>query len=421
MTDIRETNPLIELRPVETQPSSSEGAVTLRDIRRAADLPLPTASVRPPRVIRWSFILLVLLPTFMSGIYLYILASDQYVAEARFAVRPADPIGGSDIAGASDDKSKGSATASYLTGNDDLGGADAEIVANYIHSRAIVDDVSRTLDIGAIFRRPEADYASRLAKDASAEARLAYWNKMVSVYIEASSGIVTLSVSAFRRDDAFALAGAILKSSNTLVNSLSRKVRADAMRTAEDEVRRSDGEVRFAMASLTTFRNANHLIDPVQSSEATGKLLLQLMSDKIETEAQLYVTQRTRGPDAPGIDSIRARLDSIAHHVTELQDQMAGDKQVSKNLAATLSQFADLELKTQFAERMYAFARDGVERARVAAIRQTVYLAVFVPPSLPQDATFPLRTTDFLLFGFACLMVWVCGLTITASILDHRI
>jgi Capsule polysaccharide export protein len=320
-------------------------------------------------------------------------------------VRPPRPAGG----------------ASYLTGNHNLGGEDAEIVANYIHSRAIIDDVSRSVDVRGIFQRPEADFYARLKTNASAEDLLDYWNQMVTVYIEASSGIVTLSVSAFRREDSLLLAKAILKSSDTLVNSLSRKVRADAMKTAEEEVRRSDGEVRFALANLTSFRNSHRIIDPVQSSENTGKLLMQLLSDKIETEGTLYVAERTQGANAPGVSSIRAKLDSINQHVADLQDQMAGKKQVSRNLAATLAEFESLELKEKFAERMYGFARDGVERARVAAIRQTVYLAVFVQPSLPQEFTYPQRTTNFFLFAAAALVLWVCGVTVTASILDHRL
>ena len=420
MTDVRDRDPQSALQREKARPPLSMALARVHDLERRLPEPAVAMPRQPFPIIRWSFALVVLLPSLAFGLYLFFVACDQYVAEARFAVRPADPIAGGDTADV--EPSKGQAGgASYLMGGENLGGENAEIVANYIHSRAIVDDVSRTLDVRAIFRRPEADLSTRLAESASAEDLAAYWNRMVSVYIEASSGIVTLSVSTFRRADAVTLANAILKSSDALVNSLSNKIRTDAMKTAEDEVRRSDGEVRFALATLTTFRNAHHLIDPVQTSEAAGKLLLQLLSDKIETEAALYVTQRTRGPDAPGINAVRARLDSISQHITTLQDQMAGDRHVSQNLAATLAQFADLELKTQFAERMYGFARDGVERARVAAIRQTVYLAVFVPPSLPQDATYPLRAKDLLLFGLACLMVWICGVTITASILDHRL
>ena len=93
---------------------------------------------------------------------------------------------------------------------------------------------------------------------------------MVSVYVETTSGIVSVSASAFRREDALALTKAILATSEDLANTLTLKVRADQNRLAEDEVRRSESRVRFALADLTSFRDAQHLIDPVETSTSTG-------------------------------------------------------------------------------------------------------------------------------------------------------
>ena len=377
----------------------------------------------------WSFIAIVVLPILAAGVYFFAIARDQYTAEASFAVRQAESLSTSDLsAGASLNGGQGGGasgqpvtTASIMAGTANLGGQDAEIVANYIHSRAIIDAISRSIDVRAIYRRPEADFWARLPQRASEEDLTLYWNKMVSVYIQASSGIVTVSVAAFRREDALTLADAVLKASEELVNALSDKIRADAMRTAENEVRVSEGQVRFALNQLMDFRNEKHLIDPVKSSEANGKLLQQLLIAKIEAEGQLFVAQKTIGADAPGLGSLKAKLDSINMHVGELKDQMAGTKEMSTNLAATLSQFEQLELKRQFAERMYGFARDGVERARIASERQQIYLATFVPPTLPQDYSYPLRWTDFLLIALATIMFWICGVTITASIKDHRL
>ena len=356
----------------------------------------------------------MVLPILAAGAYLFFIATDQYAAEARFAVKT--------VSGGTDDNGKGDTSlANVLTSGSSLGGQEADIVANYIHSRAIIDDVSRTLDIRAIFQRPEADFYARLPKNASAEDLTTYWKGMVSVYIESTSGIVTVEARAFRRDDALKLVGAIVASSETLVNELSSKVRADAVRHAEDEIRRSEADVRFALANLTVYRNAQGLIDPVKSAEQSAKLLLELMGDKIQTEGQLFVSQRTTGPDAPGVAATRARLESIDAHIATLQQQLAGNKNVSANLAASISKFEELDLKRQFAERMYGFARDGMDRARLIAERRSVYLAVFVPPSLPEDYSYPLRFSDFALIAVAALVAWSCGATIWASVLDHRL
>ena len=444
MTDVRDREPQVEVeeKGFEAAPRRSLVARALAPIlRRPAQdalTSIPTIDLRPavevaPKtriggVILLSLIVIVLLPTIAAGLYLFGVASDQYVAETRFAVRKAEP-GHMDGFGGDSDSGKGNgkgseatiSSSSLLSGTASLAGEDAEIIANYIHSRAAVDDVSGMLDIKTIYRRPEADFWARLPADATAEQLTKYWNRMVSVYVEPSSGIVTVSASAFRREDALAVTRAILATSEHLANSLTLKMRADQTSLAEGEVRRSEGSVRFALADLTSFRDSQHLIDPVETSKSTGTLLMQLMSDRIETEGQLFVTQRAQGPNAPGIAATKARLESVNKHIVELQEQLAGTRDVSKNMAATMARFEELELKKDFAEKMFEFARKGLERAELTAMAQSIYLAVFMPPSLPQDFTYPERFTDFFLIMLAAAMTWISGATITASVLDHRL
>lgn len=409
------------LEPIRRVTSRELAPVWKGDAQFRGSNPFKLQPVNKINVIRWSAIVVIALPMFLTAVYLFFIASDQYVAETRFAVRQAGAMAGQSMRTGDEGKTGSPSSGSFSMGLPDLGGEDAEIVANYIHSRAIIEDVGNSVDIRAIFRRPNADFWARLPADASIETLTTYWNKMVSVYLESSSGIVTVSVSAFDREDALTLVDAVLKSSSALANSMSLKIRMDAIKTAEDEVRRAEGQVRFSLADMTAFRNAEHLIDPVQASASSAKLLMQLMSDKIETEGRLFVALRLQGPNAPGIASLHAKLDSDNIQITKLNDEIAGDKTVSKNMASTVARFETLELQHQFAVRMYGFARDGVERARIASIRQQIYLAVFVAPSLPQDFTYPLRWTDFILISVLALMTWVCGVTLTASVLDHRL
>ena len=442
MTDVRDREEITATRdPGEVvPPRRSLVTRALSPIRRAAKREVAVAQPKvvalldtslelEPKsrfpIVRWSLGLFVLLPSLAASIYLFAISSDQYVAETRFMVRQAEPLLGSGFdAGVAKKEESSSATpapASPLGGMINVTSDDAEIVASYIKSRAVVDDVSRDVDVRAIFQRPEADFWARLPHDASAEDLSKYWKRMVSANIEATSGIVTVKVAAFRREDALVLAKAIIASSETLVNGLSAKVRTDMMQTAEGEVRRAEGQVRFALADLTTFRNSRHVIDPVLSAESNGKLLLELMTEKIESESEVFIAERVQGPSAPGMSSLRDKLTSINSHIEQLKDEMAGSKALSTNMAATLAQFETLELKKQFAETMYGFAANGVERARVASERQQVYLQVFDPPALPQDYTFPDRWADIVLISFAFLMMWICGATITASVIDHRL
>jgi capsular polysaccharide transport system permease protein len=367
---------------------------------------------KPYRIIFWSLLIVVFLPVFSAGLYLFGFASDQYTVETRFTVRTLSP----------DDRSKPEASVpNVLSMSGLLSSQDADIVANYIQSRSVIEDVEKRLDIKAVFRRPEADFLMRLPANASAEDLTQYWKGMVSVYVENSSGIVTLAVRAFRREDALALANAILKSSEALVEDLSLHVRTDLVKHAEAELHHSEDMVRSALGDLQTYRNTQGLIDPVKNADATGKLLMQLLGDKIQAESQLFVSLRTTGPDAPGVAPLKAKLDSINMQIADLQQQMAGSRDAKSNLAALISQFEELDLKRQFAEKLYALTQEGLTRARLLAERRNVYLAVFVPPSLPEDFSYPLRYSSFFLIAAVAFLTWCCGATIWASIEDHRL
>src|SRR5450755_4588710 len=118
-------------------------ARALRRAARQSRMPAPLISGgagfrgrRGDRVFRWTiligFILLVACPTLASSVYWGLIASKQYVTEAKFALRSGessvlDSIGG--FAGL---------PSSQQT-------QDTQILANYIRSRAIIEDIAKDI------------------------------------------------------------------------------------------------------------------------------------------------------------------------------------------------------------------------------------------------------------------------------------
>jgi capsular polysaccharide transport system permease protein len=88
-------------------------------------------------------------------------------------------------------------------------------------------------------------------------------------------------------------------------------------------------------------------------------------------------------------------------------------------LSAAIVGYEELELKRIFAEKFYAMAQDALERARIRAERQNVYVSVFMPPGLPEEAQFPERLSLSLLIPLGLLIVWGIGALTAAAIEDH--
>jgi capsular polysaccharide transport system permease protein len=366
---------------------------------------------RRPSAYLISFILCVLAPAFAASLYFALFASDQFAAEARFAVRSAASETGADKL-----KSVLSAVGSMPA----VAGQDSFIIASYVKSRAIVDELSKTMDLREIYRRPEADFWARLPNAASAETLTKYWDNMVSAYVDGPSGIVTLRVRAFRRDDAFAVANAILKASETLANSISMRARQDMMKLAEGEVASAEARVLASLSDLRHFREQAGFIDPTLQATSTGALLTELLGQKIKLQNNYFVATSAMSPEAPTVQSMKARLDELDRQIDE-QKALLTSKAGTSSLASQLPKFEELELQNQFAEKLYAFAQDGLERARLRAESQSLYVSVFEPPALPEEAKFPERFGLSAAIGVTLLVLWGIGALIAALIEDHRL
>ena len=400
--------------------------------RRALNEPLPLSSFsdaeQPPKIpwVGLSFIAFVILPSILAIAYYAFVASPQYAAEARLVVRTVevllvDAVSPTSASGGSGTRAQSPiATSSSATGYS-LPLQNAYIVAQYIRSRAIVEDLSKTLDLREIFRRPEADFLARLASNASGEELVDYWREMVRSYVDGPSAIVTFQVRAFRPDDALKLAEAINTLSERLVNEISSRSRQDIMRSSEEEVRQADAQLRLALQELQAARDAEGILDPTKAADDTGKLLLQLMGEKIRLEGDLLAVSRTLAPSAPSVRYLRSRVEILEGQIANLKSTLTGNGGTARNIAASLRRFEELERNRFVAEKLLTVAEESFSRARKRAERQNLYFMVFVPPALPTDAEYPERLEYSILLPMAFLVLWGIGALLFAAIEDHRV
>ncbi|MGA0595814.1 capsule biosynthesis protein [Enterovirga sp. CN4-39] len=392
-------------------------------IRRSDPIDIAAPDVATSRfpLGKLSFIACVLIPALAVSLYFAFIASDQFVAESRFVVR----LGPQDASS----KDGLSSVLSSLKGSGGAGGnsggttatEDAHLVTSYIQSRAIVDDVLKTVDLRAIFTRPEADFYARLKANATIEELVEYWRYMVTTYVESMSGIVTVEVRAFRPDDAVLLVKTIGQLSEKLVNEISTRARQDALRRATEEVERAQGLMYEALREMERYRNAEGLIDPVQTATETGKLLTKVLADQLTTENELFVAKRSLAPDAPNVRRLTTRLEALKQQTADLRAQLAGNREEARNIAASLAKFEEVAIKQKMAETLYGLAETGLDRARRNAEAQSVYLSVFVPPGLPQEYTYPKRIEYSLSISAALFVLWSIAGLIWLSVEDHRL
>lgn len=358
------------------------------------------------------FGIFVLLPTALAGFYLFVLASDQYVVEARFAVRgEVLPLG----------EVKVGEFASIIQKNNSQ---DTYIVAEYIRSKPMLESAQQTLDVKTMFMRHEADFWARYSGKAPIEELLKYWRKQVQASIDLISGIITLKVTAFTPQDALAIANHIVARSENLINGISERAQEDMLRHSREEVQKAGERLTRAHLALKEFRNRWGIIDPAKSAEATYMTLIDLRKEKIKLENDLQVLRSSSLDEkSRSIQALVANVAAIDQQMKHLQQTLTNDAMAvdTPNAAQALLEYERLVIERTVAERLNESAVGMYERARIAASKQSIYLATFVPPAAPQYAALPQRPESLFVIFFCLLVTWGSATLLVEGVKDHNI
>ena len=360
-----------------------------------------------------SFIVCVLSPTVVAFGYFAFIQSYQFVSEAHFTVRKA-----SQTEGPVADPISSISSSIGLGGSNNLTTQDVFIVADYIRSRTIIDDIGgKSLLFGA-YARPGIDWLSRLSPSAPLEKVWKYWKNEVEADIDTPSGIITLKVSAFTAKDAHDLAQRILKRSEALVNDISERSRNDALRRARSEVTRAEGRLRNARLDLLAFRNQSHLIDPVLEASSISDTISKLVQDRLTLENNRAALGKSVSPDAPTLKVLNSQIASIDRQIADLQGQLTS-RTKSGTLSDELAKYESRQIEAKFAESLYTAAKGSYEAARREQERQQLYLVTIDQPSLPEKPTYPRSFLGTFTVFASCLILWSMLSLLVASIRDH--
>ncbi len=328
-----------------------------------------------------TFALIVVIPVVSASIYYGLLASDQYVAEARFTI-----MGGEVPSPDAIDKMTGIPAIAIIQ--------DTQIVTNYIHSRAALEKLESRIGVRARYSRDDIDFVARFDPSKPIEKFVKYWDGMSSTSIGMPSGIVELKVRAFSASDAVDITRAILKISEDLINELNDRMNGDAVHAAEQELRNASNRLATARSALETARNEESILDATKSGDSLSMLVTQLKAALLQMQQDYETSRRTVSPSAPQMRAFQARIDATQTQIRELESRMTASSQDTasgRTLSQSLTRFSRLELERQIAERLYASAAGALEIARMIAERKMMYLNTFVEPVAPQEARYPKR------------------------------
>jgi capsular polysaccharide transport system permease protein len=383
----------------------------------------PTISAPREWGIPWtaiSFLAMVVIPAAVAAFYYIMLASPQYQVETQFAVR-----------GSSQSSMATMGLGSILGGTTSQSG-DSYIVTSYVESLQLIRDVQQELgiDLRQFYSRDHIDWLYRVEPDMPLEKFTDYWRSMTDVSYNATTGNTTLLVYGFTAEDSKAIADAVVKVAERLVNQLSESNRQQMMQVASKQVDRAEERLRKVQGEIRKLRIDEKVTDPATLIQLQTQAVSSLRSQLSTLETRYSALMKSVSPEAPQAKSLNKQIEALRTQITEQDAQLgnnAGDgkKNLSPeekaNLAEVLNKFEELTIEQSFATQAYTTALAAFETAIVEAQRQERYFATFVAPTRPEIALYPLRYLDSFIAFLVLLAMWMAAQFLYRSFRDHAV
>lgn len=351
-------------------------------------------------------LLVVILPTLLTTIFFFFLAAPRYVSEAKFIVR-------------SPERST-SPTALTLQGvGIPSGQNDSFAVHEYITSRDALKDLQSDLRVGEVLGRSEADFFfryPRLGEGRSEEGLYRALQRLVHVGYDASTGISTLRVEAFRSGDAYNLNNALLMGGERLINRLNERAASDTIRDSQAAYEAAASRLAGVQRRLTDLRNREGFVDPTLAAGESSELIAGLRASIAQLSAERAQLQR-QAPDSPALPGVTGRIAALQAQVDAERRKVAGNE---SSLAQKVGSYQDLVIEREIADKQLALATNGLISARQEAARKQLYLERVVSPNKPDIATLPNRWRSILTVLISTLLLYSIGWLIWAGVREHR-
>ncbi|MBO9111643.1 MULTISPECIES: hypothetical protein [Agrobacterium] len=360
-----------------------------------------------------SFLIFVILPSLLAGIYYLFFASSQYISEARMVVRT---IGVSEQFDTSEKRDGRS-----IIGGDSLT-QDSYIVANYLQSPQLVRILNERIKLHDLFSKADIDWFSRLPPDAKFEDLHKYWTGQVDTYVDGPSGIIILTIRAFSPADAVTISRAAMQAANEMIDTISEKAKHDLIKRGENDMDLALAEYRKALDGLREYQNKTGILDPLASAKMSNAIITKL------TEQKLALTVNLNSLTAAGADnSARGRelnrtIEAIDDQIRLRQDSVAGAAPASGvQLSSSMTEFSKLETQRIVTQALYESTVRNLDTAKSTALKRTTFISVFSDAHIPEESRYPERFSQWLIIFGGLLTLWMTATLIWMSVEDHRV
>jgi len=351
--------------------------------------------------------LIVLLPTALVAAYYYLIAANQYESEAHFVVRTAD--------------SQPAAPTGLGQALTLVGGAsserDALVVADYLKSHDAVAALQSRIGLSQRFRRPEADFFSRLwYSSPTPEQLLRYFNGKADVDVSTETGITVLRVRSFRPEDSYLIIRELTQLGENRVNTLNKRNYANAVAMSRQRVQEAESSLAQVQGRITQFRRSGQDFNPQVTGTSRTSMVSQLQGQLAVAQAQESSMAAVLASNSPQLQATRQRVAALSRQVAAETSKLSSGP---GNVASGMGAYEGIKMRQEMAGKQFEMASTALLRAQDEARRQQLFVVPVVDANLPVRALYPQRTKIVVTVFLSLLLVYGIGWLIAAGVREH--
>ncbi|GHA48322.1 hypothetical protein GCM10008927_11730 [Amylibacter ulvae] len=354
-----------------------------------------------------SFILFVVAPAAICIWYFSARAADQFSSTVGFTVRQEETSSGLDILGGV--ASLGSS-----------GTSDTDILFEYIQSQELVAKINTSLDLKALYSKPDNDPVFSFDPSDPIEELVRYWSRMVKIYYNSSTQLIELQVLAFSPEDATRIAQEIFDESSLLINRLSAIAQSDATRFAKLELDNAVERLKSVRQIISKFRSDNLIVDPNVDLQSQMGILSSLQQQLAEALIEQDLLDKTASRQDARKDQISRKIAAIEARIAQERAKLGGSGPENMRFTDLLTTYEEMRVDLEFAQTSYVSALATYDSALSDARRKSRYLAAYIEPTQAETSQFPKRTTITGMITFFLFLIWSIGTLVFYSVRDRQ-
>ncbi|WP_447762562.1 hypothetical protein [Sphingopyxis panaciterrae] len=353
---------------------------------------------------------IVVVPTIVAAIYLFLIAAPQYRSEAQFVIRGLE---------APRAEANGFGQLLGVAPTLDANAKATYILIEYLRSpEAIRALKAEKLDLVTIFRRPEADLFARLSEqDAPMEDLVKYYREKAQISLDSDTGITRVQVTAFRPGDARTVARTIIKLGEERINQLNRRLFDNTVTIAREEFQQAGDELSNTQMALSLFRNRSGDIDPQSSGKGEQEQSIAQQAELDRQRARLADMRRYLAPSSPQVVTMQGYVNSLESAAARNRGRLTG---APGAVSQRLGEYEELGLKQDLAAKRYEAARLALQAANERVEKEQLFVLPVVRPTMPEKPVYPRPFRTLATVLLVTLLLYAFFKIVVAGIREHR-